>query len=356
MKKKAPNTLRKGYTTGACATACSLAAAKLLFTGEAQSEVTISLPRGQRVQFSLLYCYCSDDIYKAGVIKDAGDDPDVTHGAEIFVQLRKRDKKSIVFLAGEGVGKITRSGLKLPVGEAAINPVPRQMIQQHLEEISSQYHYHGGFEVTVGVKNGEALAKKTMNARLGIVGGLSILGTTGIVKPFSCSAYIASIQQAVDVALVNGHAHLLAVTGNTSESAAKRYYNYPEMAVIEMGDFVGALLKHHSVNPISKLSLFLGQAKMVKLAMGALNLHSQFSQVDFTWLEQEAKKCGIDSAEIEMIKNVQSVAELFSQLKKPGALIRHLCKLAQEKAQSYVNYPVEIFAVDANGHIVGEVI
>ena len=252
-----PAPLRSGYTTGSCATATSLAAARLLLTGIASDVAEIVLPKGQHVPMQLVFCRLLDDAHSAEActIKDAGDDPDVTHGAVVFARVRLADEPGVRFHAGPGVGTVTRAGLTLPVGEPAINPVPRQMMTAHLTELAAEHGYAGGFEVTVGVENGEALAQKTMNPRLGIIGGLSILGTTGIVRPFSCSAYIASIHQGIDVARANGYMHIAACTGNASEDAMRAYYQLPDIALIEMGDFAGAVLKHLKRAPVDKLSM-----------------------------------------------------------------------------------------------------
>jgi cobalt-precorrin-5B (C1)-methyltransferase len=188
-----PAPLRSGYTTGSCATATSLAAARLLLAGIVSEVAEIVLPKGQHVPLPLVFCRLTADGAEAGTVKDAGDDPDVTHGAIVFARVRLRAEPGVLFRAGPGVGTVTRAGLTLPVGEPAINPVPRKMMTEHLTELAAEHGYTGGFEVAIGVEGGEALALKTMNPRLGILGGLSILGTTGIVRPFSCSAYIASM-------------------------------------------------------------------------------------------------------------------------------------------------------------------
>ena len=239
-----PAPLRSGLTTGSCATATSLAAARLLLGGTSADAVQIVLPKGKQVQMRLEFCRLTADGAEAGTIKDAGDDPDVTHGALLYSHVRLLAEQGIRFIAGAGVGTVTRPGLVLGVGEPAINPVPRKMISDHLSLLAAESGYGGGFEITVNVEGGEALALKTMNPRLGILGGLSILGTSGIVRPFSCAAYIASIHQGIDVAKTNGYLHIAACTGNASEDTMRRVYDLPEIALIEMGDFVGAVLKH----------------------------------------------------------------------------------------------------------------
>jgi cobalt-precorrin-5B (C1)-methyltransferase len=268
-----PRSLRYGYTTGACATAVALAAARLLLTGVPTGVVEITLPRGQRVVFRLEYCRRRDGIAQAATRKDAGDDPDVTHGALVFAQVALEMTPGVRFLAGEGVGTVTRPGLPILPGEPAINPTPRRMMAEHLQGLAVEQAYSGGFAVIIGVENGAKLAGRTLNPRLGIVGGLSILGTTGIVRPFSCSAYIASIHQAIDVARANGLRHLAACTGASSEQAMRRHYQLPDMALIEMGDFAGAVLKYLKKAPVERLSLAGGFGKFSKLAAGHLDQH-----------------------------------------------------------------------------------
>lgn len=348
--------LRSGFTTGSCATATSLAAARLLLTGESSDALRILLPKGRSLLLPLDYCRRTAQGALAAIIKDAGDDPDVTHGARIFAEVMLRAEPGIGFHAGAGVGVFTRPGLPLPVGEPAINPVPRQMIRQHLEQLAEETAYRGGFEVTIGVENGAELALKTMNPRLGILGGLSILGTSGIVRPFSCSAYIASIQQAIDVARANGLGHIAACTGNASEAAMLRHYQLPELALIEMGDFVGAVLKHLKRAPVARLSLCGGFGKISKLAAGHLDLHSRRSSIDLPWLAEQAAHLGADAplqAAICAATTSQQAVTLAAGAGLP--LAAHICELARRVALGKVpaGIRVEVFAIDRAGQIIG---
>ena len=197
--------LRYGWTTGACATAAAKAAYQALLTGEFPDPVEVTLPRGQHPAFALATTSLGDGAATAGVVKDAGDDPDVTHGALILATVRRAARGSgVSFRAGEGVGTVTRPGLPIPPGEPAINPVPRQMLREAIAEIAAAHGDAGDVEIEIAIPGGEALAAKTLNGRLGIVGGLSILGTTGIVVPYSCSAWIHSIHSGIDVARAAG--------------------------------------------------------------------------------------------------------------------------------------------------------
>jgi cobalt-precorrin-5B (C1)-methyltransferase len=351
-----PAPLRSGLTTGTCATATSLAAARLLLLGEPLDAVDIVLPKGKQVTLRLEFCRLRNDGAEAGTIKDAGDDPDVTHGALLFSCVRLLDAPGVVFVAGEGVGTVTRPGLVLGVGEPAINPVPRQMMTQHLSQLAAECGYSGGFEITVHVQDGAALALKTMNPRLGILGGLSILGTSGIVRPFSCAAYIASIHQGIDVASTNGYVHIAACTGNASEDTMRRVYQLPDIALIEMGDFVGAVLKHLRKVSVAKLSLCGGFGKISKLAAGHMDLHSRHSSIDLPQLAQWAAAIGADAALQQAIRDANTSQQALAMASAAGiALGDEVCRHARAFACSVVpsSVQVEVFAIDRQGGIVG---
>jgi cobalt-precorrin-5B (C1)-methyltransferase len=351
-----PASLRSGYTTGSCATATSLAAARLLLAGVVSDVAEIVLPKGQHVPMPLVFCRIIEEGAEAGTIKDAGDDPDVTHGALVFARVRLRPEPGVTFRAGPGVGTVTRAGLTLPVGEPAINPVPRKMITDHLTELATEHAYRGGFEVTIGVEGGEQLALKTMNPRLGILGGLSILGTTGIVRPFSCSAYIASIHQGIDVARANGYMHVAACTGNASEDAMRALYGLPDIALIEMGDFVGAVFKHMKRAPVERLSVCGGFGKLSKLAAGHLDLHSRNSSIDLERLATWAAEHGADAALQAEIRaantSQQAVALALAQQVPLGDIVcRHALAVARAIVPPQVH--VEMFAIDRRGRLIG---
>jgi cobalt-precorrin-5B (C1)-methyltransferase len=351
-----PAPLRSGLTTGSCATATSLAAARLLLGGDACDAVEITLPKGKQVQMRLEFCRLQDGGAEAGTIKDAGDDPDVTHGALVFSRVQLNKEPGVRFSAGRGVGTVTRPGLVLSVGEPAINPVPRRMMTEHLLKLAADQGYGGGFEVTVNVEGGEELALKTMNPRLGILGGLSILGTSGIVRPFSCAAYIASIHQGIDVATTNGYSHIAACTGNASEDTMRRVYNLPEIALIEMGDFVGAVLKHLRKVPVGKLSLCGGFGKISKLAAGHMDLHSRHSSIDLPQLARWAADGGADEALQQAIREANTSQQALALSAAQGVELGNIvCQHALDFARSVVpaQVQVEVFAIDRQGGIVG---
>ena len=355
--REQPAPLRSGLTTGSCATATSLAAARLLLTGQESDAVEITLPKGKQVQMRLEFCRRDGERAEAGTIKDAGDDPDVTHGALLFSQVRLLAEPGVRFVAGQGVGTVTRPGLVLGVGEPAINPVPRRMIGEHLQQLASGCGYAGGFEVTVNVRDGEQLALKTMNPRLGILGGLSILGTSGIVRPFSCSAYIASIHQGIDVAHANGYTHIAACTGNASEDTMRRVYALPEIALIEMGDFVGAVLKHLRKVPVARLSLCGGFGKISKLAAGHMDLHSRHSSIDLPQLAAWAVDSGADATLQAAILGANTSQQALAMAQAAGVeLGDSVCQHALAFARSVVpaQVQVEVFAIDRQGGIVGQ--
>jgi cobalt-precorrin-5B (C1)-methyltransferase len=368
-KTEEPKPLRSGLTTGCCATACSIAAAHSLLGNTQSCVVSVTLPKGKIVELTIKSYQCRDSVVRACTIKDAGDDPDVTHGAEVFVELTLIPQQEIKFKAAKGVGTVTRDGLALAIGEPAINPVPRKMMTEHLQSIAQHYHYTGGFEVSVGVECGESLALKTMNPRLGILGGLSILGTTGIVRPFSCAAYIASIHQGIDVATVNGYRHIAASTGSSSEAVIRDHYQLPEIALIEMGDFVGAVLKHLKNNrerlALDKLSICGGFGKMTKLAQGHLDLHSKASSIDLDFLaDQVAELCSDESNVNELVAQVKNANTSIEVLKlcqqhEPAlglALGNNICQKALAVARKIVpkHIELEVWAINRQSLIVGK--
>jgi cobalt-precorrin-5B (C1)-methyltransferase len=281
-QEKPEGALRRGWTTGACATAAAKAAFAALQTGVFPDPVSITLPKGETPSFPLALEGRGEGWAQAGIIKDAGDDPDVTHGCTVIATVR-RAGRGVTFKAGPGVGMVTKAGLAIPPGEPAINPVPRAMMKQVIADLGG-----GDVEIEISIPGGEALAAKTWNPRLGIVGGLSILGTTGIVNPFSCSAWIASIHRGVDVARAAGLPHVAGCTGSTSEDAVRAHFNLPLEAMLDMGDFAGGLLKYLRDQPVPRVTIGGGFGKITKLAQGALDLHSGRSQVDLSFLAELA--------------------------------------------------------------------
>jgi cobalt-precorrin-5B (C1)-methyltransferase len=350
--------LRRGWTTGTCAAAAAKAAYTALLTGEFPDPVEVTLPGGQRPSFALATTARGNRAATAGVIKDAGDDPDVTHGALILAMVRPgAPGTGVSFRAGEGVGTVTRPGLPVPPGEPAINPVPRQMIGDAIKEVATTYGYPGDVEVEISVPGGEALAAKTLNGRLGIVGGLSILGTTGIVVPYSCSSWIQSIRSGIDVARAIGLTHIAAATGSTSEAAVHKMHDLPETALIDMGDFVGGTLKYVKTHPVPRVTIAGGVAKMTKLAQGLLDLHSKRGSVDRAALAKLAEKAGGSAALGQAIQAANTAAEAIGHARAEGvALGDAVAHGAWQTASAVVAgklIEIEIAVFDREGHLVG---
>ena len=300
--EKPQSPLRRGWTTGACATAATKAAYTALLTGVFPDPVSITLPKGEQPAFALALEEKGEDWARVGIIKDAGDDPDVTHGAMVIATVRLRGQ-GVTFKAGAGVGMVTKPGLPIAVGEPAINPVPRQLMMAEIAALGG-----GDVEIEISIPDGAAIAEKTWNPRLGIIGGLSILGTTGIVNPFSCAAWIASIHRGIDVARAIGLEHVAGCTGSTSEDAVRAQFNLPLEAMLDMGDFAGGLLKYIRANPVPRVTIGGGFGKMVKLAQGAMDLHSGRSQVDFAWLAERSPE--VMRADVLAANTAQQVLEM----------------------------------------------
>jgi cobalt-precorrin-5B (C1)-methyltransferase len=351
--------LRRGWTTGACATAAAKAAWTALISGVFPDPVTIRLPRGETPGFALSRTGMGEGWAEAGVIKDAGDDPDVTHGAEIFARVRLLSPGAgVTFKAGEGVGTVTLPGLPVAPGEPAINPVPRRMMREAIEEVAAAHTVGADAEIEIAIPGGEKIAEKTWNPRLGIVGGLSILGTTGIVVPYSCSAWIHSIHSGIDVARAAGLNHVAGSTGNTSEAAVKRRYDLTDIALLDMGDFAGGLLKYLRDHPIPKLTIAGGFAKLTKLAQGALDLHSSRSEVDRAFLAAVAAEAGADAGVAAAISNANTAAEALALAGRGGA---PLAQIVAEKARGAARtvlgdapVAVNVFIVDREGSALAE--
>ena len=340
-----PVPLRRGWTTGACAAAAAKAAYAALLTGAFPDPVEIPLPRGGRTAFALAETTLGHAQAYAAIVKDAGDDPDVTHGALVQARVTLNGPgQGISFRAGPGVGTITRPGLPLPPGEPAINPVPRQMIAASLAEIRAE----PDAVVEIGVPGGERLAERTLNARLGIIGGLSILGTTGVVIPYSCAAWIDTIHRGIDVARATGLQHVAGSTGAASEAAIAALHGLPETALLEMGDFVGGMLKYLRTHPVPRVSIAGGVAKMTKLAQGRLDLHSKRGAADMHALAALA-----NPAIRPQIETANTVAEAFALDPALGAQIAHAAWQTAAKALEGAPTQLEVVVFGRAGQKLG---
>lgn len=349
--------LRRGWTTGACATAAARAAFEALVTGAPPPDpVEIGLPGGRRVAFALATFERGGDFSRAGVVKDAGDDPDVTHGALIVATLRRNPAGSgVTFAAGQGVGTITRPGLPLPPGEPAINPVPRAMMRETIEEAAAAFGVGADAAIEISVAEGEEMAAHTLNGRLGIVGGLSILGTTGVVVPYSCAAWIDTIHRGIDVALASGLTHLAGATGSTSEAAVRALHRLPEAALLEMGDFVGGMLRYLHFHPAPRVTIGGGFAKLTKLAQGRLDLHSSRSSIDFGYLAKLARQAGASEEVAGAVAHANSALDALERTRAAGVdIAAPVARDAWTVAARTLNHPqteLEIVIIDRQGAV-----
>ncbi len=342
--------LRKGWTTGCCAALAAKASTAALFTGEFPKRVSIRLPGGEEPVFPPTCQRQGPGWAECGIVKDAGDDPDVTHGATVVARVSRGPPGSgVTFCAGPGVGTVTLPGLPVAVGEPAINPAPRRMILEAIRSVAPDASHPPDLTVILSVPGGEELALRTWNPRLGIVGGLSILGTTGIVRPFSCSAWIASIRRGIDVAVARGRPHVIAATGNMSERAARDRHGLAETDCLDMGDFVGGTLGYLRRHPVPRLTLAGGIAKFTKLAQGARDLHSKRSRVDFPELRRWLENQGVRADGVE---GANTVLEAYGLLGEPFA--RCVARRAQEEALAALGgapVEVEVLVCDRSGNV-----
>ncbi len=357
--KETGNPLRRGWTTGACATAATKSALHALLEGDFLDPVHITLPGGQRPAFVLNSQRRGEQFAEAGIVKDGGDDPDVTHGAQIIVRVsHSKPGSGICFIAGEGVGTVSKAGLPIKVGQAAINPVPRKMMGEVIEEQCAQAGIDPNFSVLISVPNGNRIAQKTWNPRLGILGGISILGTTGIVIPYSCSAWIHSIHSGIDVARAQGLSHLVGCTGHTSEQSAKKILNLPDDSFIDMGDFVGGMLKYLRQKPVEKITIAGGFAKMSKLAQGAMDLHSKRSEVDINWLSELLEKAGATPDISKAARAAHSGNEVLQIGERTNiSLGRIIADKAAKQADMILktsDTKVQVLVIGRNGRLLGQ--
>ncbi len=354
--------LRSGYTTGACAAAASKAATCILLRNGATSEtVEIPFPDGSRVTFKVLNpgfrLQEGKGLATASIVKDAGDDPDITNGAEISASVRRTEDSGIVIKGGIGVGRITKPGLAIPVGEPAINPVPRRMIrdavQEAVRECGSAIPH---VEVTISVPAGEELAKKTLNHRLGIVGGISILGTTGIVRPLSESAWTATVTASFDVAKAIGLGEVVISTGRTSEKAHQQKYGLPVEAYAMMGDYTEYSLRDAAKHGFSRVHLCAQWAKMIKIAMGTPQTHVRHGALEAESARDFLVSLGIDLPRSAAYNTSREILEFIrAELPDPRAAMTAVCDAARSYCQREAQgTPVSVHLVSYEGDIIAE--
>ena len=337
--------LRTGWTTGTCASAAAKAAAIGWLTGAPPAEIEVALPGGRRVRFPV----AAEAPDRCVVVKDAGDDPDCTDGARLTASVQAAPVGTTELLAGPGVGTITKPGLGLAVGAPAINPVPRAVILGALSEVTEE-----PLAVTFSVPGGEEMAARTSNRRLGIVGGISILGTTGIVRPFSTAAYRASVVQQIDVAAAQGHTSLVLATGSRTERAAMRLYpELPEVCFVEVGDFTGVALRRAAAAGIRDVA-FVGMAgKITKLAAGVMMTHFHRSQVDGELMAEAARVARAPEPVVSAATETATARHFFETCLSLDALepLAVLCRRARQACEAHAGgrVAVDVRMVDFDG-------
>ncbi|MCS6852154.1 MAG: cobalt-precorrin-5B (C(1))-methyltransferase [Gemmataceae bacterium] len=352
-----PQGRREGFTTGTAAAAAAKAACLVLLDQGWPETVSIWLPIGRTLQIPINTLVYEADSASAGVVKDAGDDPDVTHGAEIFATVRRVPAAGVHIRGGTGVGVVTRRGLELPVGSPAINPVPQRMIRQAVGDILGSEQPDPGVEVTISVPNGEQLARRTFNARLGIIGGLSILGTTGIVRAMSTAAWRASVYQAIDVAAANGVGHLVLTTGGRSETFARRLFPHlPELAFVQMGIFTGASIQRAAQRGVPRVTLCAMIGKLSKTAAGHMQSHVAGHQVDCGFLAELAADLGAPPSLVTAIRHANTARHVQELIEAAGfsRFYNRLCELAAQRCVAAARQvAIEVVLVDFDGRVLG---
>ncbi|MGI0057168.1 MAG: cobalt-precorrin-5B (C(1))-methyltransferase [Nitrosarchaeum sp.] len=348
--------LRTGYTTGTSATAAAKAALLSIINQTNIENVDVKLPKGSFIKIPIHLCQFDQNRARCSVIKDGGDDPDVTHGAEIVVELSFTDKiNKIEIDGGEGVGIVTKPGLGLELNKAAINPIPKKMINENLREVINKHLLKKGIKVIISVPKGKELGPKTDNPRIGILNGISILGTSGIVIPFSTASYAASIRQNLDVAIAMGDNTVVLTTGGRSEDFAKKIVDLPEHCFVQMGDFSGYTIQQCARKEIKKAYVVGFIGKLAKMAVGVKQTHVKGSKVDMNFLAELSRKCDANERTIESIKKANTarhVSEIIIENNVKGFFdeicnetYKHMRKHSEEKVL------LEVILFDFDGNI-----
>lgn len=355
--EKPKGKLRTGYTTGACATAATKAALLTLMSGQLHQQVEIDLPMGDKVIFTLAECRLNDGDATCGVVKDAGDDPDVTHQALIRATVSWMATPGIWLEAGDGVGVVTKPGLGLEVGSPDITRTPRKMIERVIQEMVGERLKDQGVKVVFSVPGGQEMAKKTELPRLGVAGGIAILGNTGIVRPYSTAAFKASIGIAIEVAAKASHRHLVFTTGGQSEKWAMKLLSLPQEAFIQMGDFVGHALRESARRGIEKVTIVGFPGKLSKIAMGKMQTHAAGSDVDIRFLADVAVACGAGK-EVEAKLRSATTARHFMDLvlqEKVERVFDALCEKVCAQCRTSLKTPlaIETIMTDFEGRVIG---
>ena len=347
-------TLRKGYTTGTCAQGAAKASAMMLITGKPIEGVEVETPSGVSLFLPIIDPEIGNDYAKCGVIKDSGDDPDITQGIKIYATVRFSTSLGVTIRGGEGVGIVTKPGLAVPVGEYAINPTPREMI---LREVSCLLPDDQGLEVIITVPNGEALAERTFNPRLGIIGGISILGTTGIVEPRSIEAYKTSLSLQLDVLKAEGRGKATFVLGYVGERFSKKVLGLADDSIVKIGDHVGFMLEQCVEKGIEEVLLIGHIGKLVKVANGQFNTHNRFGDRRIETIAHHALRCGAGREIIEAILR-ETTAEATIPILRENGLMKVFDDILREvvlRARNLVGGKLRIhcFLLSLEGEVLG---
>ncbi|CAK8719545.1 Cobalt-precorrin-5B C(1)-methyltransferase [Candidatus Electronema halotolerans] len=354
--------LRSGFTTGACAAAAAKGAALALLRGQPPAQAEIPFPDTSRHSFALHHCAVQDGIASASVIKDAGDDPDVTNGAEIIATVSLQEPggagEAVAIQAGQGVGTVTKPGLAIPVGEPAVNPVPRRMIRAAVQEaLQDAGQENLRLRVTISIPDGARLAEKTLNQRLGIVGGLSILGTTGIVRPVSAAAWTATIDASMRVARAAGLDEVLLSTGRTSEAAAQKLLALPEEVQVMMGDYLDHALKAAKEHGFQRIHLSGMWGKVLKCALEIPQTHVRHGALDMRQAAELLAALGLAEDEAAKLALANTAREILQHLLAQGRtdLVRAVCLRAKQYAEQRSSLPVRIYLVTSEDGVIESV-
>ena len=355
MEEPRKEKLRTGFTTGTASAASAKAAILAIINQKKIDSVEITLPKGNSIPIAIHSCEFNKNSAKCSVIKDGGDDPDVTHGAKIVVDLSLTNSKDIEIKGGKGVGVVTKPGLGLEINQHAINPTPKKMIIENVTSVAQNVLNEKGIKIIISVPNGEELAKKTDNPRLGIVGGISILGTSGIVIPYSTASFAAAVRQNLDVSLAMGNDVVVLTTGGRSEEFSKKIVDLPEHCFVQMGDFAGYTIQQCAKKQIKKAYVagFIG--KLAKIAAGVKQTHVKGSKVDTNFLSELAKQCNADDNVVNQIKKANSarhVQEIILEKKIEG-FFDLVCTQVynQMRNHSEKKVTIEVLLFDFEGNI-----
>ncbi|GKS60755.1 cobalt-precorrin-5B C(1)-methyltransferase [Candidatus Nitrosocosmicus sp.] len=362
-EKRKKGQLRTGLTTGTSAAAATKAALQTLLGKEIYEEIQITLPKGKIVELPIAWTRVDDSRVTCSVIKDGGDDPDVTHGAEILSTVEfTSEAGSVQVKGGIGVGKVTKPGLGLPIGSHAINPMPLKMIKDSVDEVLSKNidsTKSFGIAITITVPKGAEIAIKTDNPRLGIIGGISILGTTGIVLPYSTASFAAAIRQGLDVGIAQGADTFILTTGGRSEDFMKHLFQerYPEHCYIQMGDFAGFSVKQCHDKGVKRIFIggFIG--KLTKIAMGVKQTHVRGSHVSMDFMARLAEESGANKELVDSIVNANT-ARHVSEIIDSNSIVGFYDLICREAVKQLKNYSgnqllIEVLLFDFNGNVVG---